>query len=159
MQYIDFWDNHIFTILYLWAPMAEWLCCLTRTNRVLCSNLGATRHRMILDNSLMAACLESLGRWILITFHIQRPSSLVCGESVCTGSSCTWTEEFCLRPAFEWSRHFTKRFLYITQFSVSIKAKYKSRFKISLVWVNQSFEKFVAFNREISSFNSLRLFL
>jgi hypothetical protein len=138
MQYIDFWDNHIFTILYLWAPMAEWLCCLTRTNRVLCSNLG---------------------RWILITFHIQRPSSLVCGESVCTGSSCAWTEEFCLRPAFEWSRHFTKRFLYITQFSVSIKAKYKSRFKISLVWVNQSFEKFVAFNREISSFNSLRLFL
>ncbi len=42
--------------------MAEWLCCLARTTEVLCSNLGAHRHRMTLDKSLTPVCLRSPGR-------------------------------------------------------------------------------------------------
>jgi hypothetical protein len=41
------------------AIMAEWLCCLSLTTKVLCSNLGTTRHRMTLDKSLTVVCLGS----------------------------------------------------------------------------------------------------
>jgi hypothetical protein len=41
------------------APMAEWLCCLACTIKVRCSNRGATRYRMTLDNSGMTVCLGS----------------------------------------------------------------------------------------------------
>jgi hypothetical protein len=37
------------------------------------SNLGATRHRMTLDKSLLAVGLRSPGRCILITSDIHRP--------------------------------------------------------------------------------------
>ncbi len=43
--------------------MAEWLCCLTRTTKVRCPNLGATRHGMSLDKLLTAVCRGSPGRW------------------------------------------------------------------------------------------------
>jgi hypothetical protein len=65
----------------------DWLCCLTRTTKVLCSNLGATRHIMTLDKSLAAVCFGSSGRYIGITFDMHRPLCLVCGHSVCTRSS------------------------------------------------------------------------
>jgi hypothetical protein len=39
--------------------MGEWLCCLARTIKVLGLNLGATRHRMTFDKSLMTVCLGS----------------------------------------------------------------------------------------------------
>ena len=41
------------------AAMAEWLSCLTHTHKVLCTNLGATRHRITLDKLLTAVCLGS----------------------------------------------------------------------------------------------------
>jgi len=53
------------------ASMAECLCCLARSTKVLCTNLGATRHR------IMAVCLGSSGRYILITCDIHRPLWLV----------------------------------------------------------------------------------
>ncbi len=59
------------------AAMADWLCCLARTAKALCSNFGATRHGMIWYKSLRAVCLGSPRQCILITFDIHRPSSLV----------------------------------------------------------------------------------
>ncbi len=59
------------------AAMAEWLCCLARNIKVLCANFGATRHRMNLDKSLVAVCLGSPGRCILITCDMHRPLRLV----------------------------------------------------------------------------------
>ncbi len=53
--------------------MAECLCCLARTTKVLCSNLGATRYRMTLDKSLMTVCFGSLRQCILITCDIHPP--------------------------------------------------------------------------------------
>ncbi len=41
------------------AAMAEWLNCLTHTQKVLYTNLGATRHRITLDKLLTAVCLGS----------------------------------------------------------------------------------------------------
>jgi hypothetical protein len=58
--------------------MAEWLCCLPRTIKVLWSNLGATRRRMTLDKSLTAVCLGSPKRCILITCDIHPTLWLVC---------------------------------------------------------------------------------
>jgi hypothetical protein len=58
--------------LYIRAAMAEWLSCLACTNKALCLNLGATRHRMTLDKSLTAICLGLPGRCILITCDILR---------------------------------------------------------------------------------------
>ncbi len=55
----------------------EWLCCLARTAKALCSNFGATRHGMIWYKSLRAVCLGSPRRCILITCDIHRPLSLV----------------------------------------------------------------------------------
>ncbi len=46
-----------FRIFSQQAAMAECLSCLACTNKVLCVNLGATRHRMTLDKSLEAVCL------------------------------------------------------------------------------------------------------
>jgi hypothetical protein len=57
--------------------MAKCLCCLERTVKVLCSNLRATRYRMILDKLLTAVCLGSPGRCILITCDIHRSLWLV----------------------------------------------------------------------------------
>jgi hypothetical protein len=54
-------------VIFWWAAMAEWLCCLVRT----------TRHRMTLDKSLTAVCLGPPGRCILITCGIYRPLWLV----------------------------------------------------------------------------------
>jgi hypothetical protein len=59
------------------AAMAEWLYCLARTIKVLCSNLGTTTDGMTLDKSLTAVCLESPWRGILITCDIHRPLWLV----------------------------------------------------------------------------------
>jgi hypothetical protein len=53
--------------------MAEWLCCLARTTKVLCLNLGAIRYRVTLDKSLTAVFLGWPGRCILITCDIHRP--------------------------------------------------------------------------------------
>jgi hypothetical protein len=41
------------------AVMVEWLCCLACTIKVRCSNRGATRYRMTLNNSGMTVCLGS----------------------------------------------------------------------------------------------------
>jgi hypothetical protein len=57
--------------------MVEWLCSLARATKVLCSSLGATRDKMILDKSLTIVCLGSLVRWILITCDRHRPWWLV----------------------------------------------------------------------------------
>jgi len=57
--------------------MADWLCCLARTTKVLCSNLSVTWHRMTLDKLLTAVCLESSGWCILITWEIYRRLGLV----------------------------------------------------------------------------------
>ncbi len=54
------------------AAMPEWLCSLACTTKVLCSNLGAPRHRMTLDKSVTAVCLGLPGRCILITCDIHR---------------------------------------------------------------------------------------
>ncbi len=54
------------TGLFVLAATAEWSCCLVRTTKVLCSNLGATRHRMTLGKSIAA------GRCIVITCDIHR---------------------------------------------------------------------------------------
>jgi hypothetical protein len=59
------------------AAMAERLCYLARTTKLLCWNLGATRHRMTLDKPLTAVCLGSHGWCILITCDIHRPLWLV----------------------------------------------------------------------------------
>jgi hypothetical protein len=57
--------------------MAQWLCYLAPTIKVLCSNLGTTRYRMTLDKSLTAVCLGSPGRCKLITGDIHRHLWLV----------------------------------------------------------------------------------
>jgi hypothetical protein len=44
------------------ASIAEWLCCLAPTIKVLCPNLSATRHGMALVKSLVAFCFGSLRR-------------------------------------------------------------------------------------------------
>jgi hypothetical protein len=59
------------------VAMAEWLCCLAGTAKVLCSNFDATRHGMALDKSLTTVCLGSPGRCMLITCNIRRPLRLV----------------------------------------------------------------------------------
>jgi hypothetical protein len=41
---------HFLSPSSLRATTAEWLSCPTYTHKVQCSNLGATRHRMILVN-------------------------------------------------------------------------------------------------------------
>jgi len=46
---------------------------LARTDKVVCSNFGATRHWMILHKSLTAIRLGSSGRCILITCDIRQP--------------------------------------------------------------------------------------
>jgi hypothetical protein len=57
--------------------MADWFCYLASTIKVLCWNLGATRHRMTLDKSLTALYLGPSGQCILITCDIRRPLWLV----------------------------------------------------------------------------------
>jgi hypothetical protein len=59
--------------------MTEWLCSLSRSTKVLCLNIGATRHRMTLEKSLTAVCLKLPGRCILITCDVHR-SLCVYGE-------------------------------------------------------------------------------
>jgi hypothetical protein len=76
-------------LLILKAAMAEWLCSLARTNKVLCWNLGTNRHRMTLDTSLTAVRLGSPGRCILMTCDIHRPLWLV-----------DMYEELYVRPVF-----------------------------------------------------------
>jgi hypothetical protein len=48
-----------FTIVRV--AMAEGLCRLAHTTKVLRSNLGVTRHRMTSDKSLTAVCFGSTG--------------------------------------------------------------------------------------------------
>ncbi len=59
------------------AARTEWLYCLACTTKLLCWNLGTTRHRMTLDQSRTAVCLGSPGRCILITCDIHWPLWLV----------------------------------------------------------------------------------
>jgi hypothetical protein len=48
---------HAYPSLSSEAAMVERLCYLARTTKVLCSNLGVTRHRLTLHKSLTAVCL------------------------------------------------------------------------------------------------------
>ncbi len=43
--------------------MVEWLSCLAHTTKVLCSSLGTTKLRMILDQSLTVICLGAPVRY------------------------------------------------------------------------------------------------
>jgi len=60
--------------------MAEWLCCLVRTNKVLCSNLGAARHRMTLGAGTNG-CLSRITR-MMHTDYVRHTPALLAGQCV-----------------------------------------------------------------------------
>ena len=51
--------------------MAEWLRYPTHIHKIVCSNLGAIRHRITLDKLLTAICLGSpvpIAHWLRVTY-------------------------------------------------------------------------------------------